>query len=201
MQALALCQKVCPTKIPFAPATKLGDGADGDVYEIVGDPHKVIKFCVMYDRYGSDLITEYEDINKVLCYLEKHKPAICARVYEHAFLTDGIQINQEYQLKYLLYYYVMEKLQKITEDEKKVFHSILSHEDRGIIKNFSEAEAFDMLMGMSKGLEFDFTKVFNFYDALKESSIKHRDIHVRNIMKDGSGNFRLIDFDRVELGE
>jgi hypothetical protein len=202
MQALALCQKTCPDKIPFIPVDKLGDGADGDVYGLEHDPNKVIKFCVLYERYpGDDIKKTYKNIDRVLLYLEKYKPHVCARVYMHKFLSHGIRKTTEGEQKYLLYYYIMQKLFKISDDEKKVFHSILSHEDMGINKEFTLDLVQDMLIGMSKGLEFDINSVLSFYDDIRKVKIKHLDLHVRNIMKDQFGNFKLIDFDRAKIGE
>jgi thiamine kinase-like enzyme len=101
--------------------------------------------------------------------------------------------------RYVLYYYIMEKLQKITEDEHKVFDSLVSHEDRGKKKNFTPAKVKEMLQGLRKGLDFDAQRVTFFYDNFNKSPVAHLDIHPRNIMKDAAGNFKLIDFDRAEI--
>ena len=93
----------------------------------------------------------------------------------------------------------MDKLNKISEDEKKVFHTILCHEDLNKKKNFSNDKILTMLNGMIKGLDFNFEKVIMFYEAQKSSIIKHNDFHVRNIMKDNFGNFKFIDLDRLDL--
>ena len=93
----------------------------------------------------------------------------------------------------------MEKLLKISEDEAKVFHSILSHEDRGIFKNFSTDKVKKMLHGMQRGLDFDLQKIMLFYEALQNPQILHLDIHPRNIMKDENNNFKLIDLDRLQF--
>ena len=102
---------------------------------------------------------------------------------------------------FITYYYVMENLSKITEDEKKVFYSLLSHEDRNVKKNYSLSSVIDMLKEMQRGLDFDYNKAFRFYRVLKESKFHHMDLHPRNIMKDTDGNFKLIDFDRVMIGD
>jgi thiamine kinase-like enzyme len=90
----------------------------------------------------------------------------------------------------------MEKLNKISEDEKKVFHSIMSHEDQNLHKNFSMSKIKNMLQGLSMGLDFDASKIIIFCENLRSTVIHHNDIHPRNIMKDNFGNFKLIDFDR-----
>jgi Ser/Thr protein kinase RdoA (MazF antagonist) len=56
-----------------------------------------------------------------------------------------------------------------------------------------------MLEGLRLGLDFEWDKVVRFYKACTRSEIIHEDIHHRNIMKDDSGNFKLIDLDRISL--
>jgi thiamine kinase-like enzyme len=94
----------------------------------------------------------------------------------------------------------MEKLQKITEDEGRVFHSILSHEDSGKIKDFSNEKIQELLFGM-RALDFDAEQVTLFCNNIKTPHLSHLDIHTRNIMKDDKGNFKLIDLDRVTLSK
>ena len=55
--------------------------------------------------------------------------------------------------------FVMERLNELSVDEKKVFHSILSHEDNNKIKNYSNDKVKEMLLGMSYGLDFDLEKI------------------------------------------
>jgi thiamine kinase-like enzyme len=93
----------------------------------------------------------------------------------------------------------MEKLFKISEDERKIFHTILSHEDRNIVKNYPLDKVKKMLTGMSYSLDFDYNKVIFFYQNLRDCPLQHLDLHVRNIMKDIDGNFKMIDFDRMKL--
>lgn len=200
MQALSLCLKVCPEKIPVVPTTNLGDGADGDVYDIQGDNNKVIKFCVLYDFCkDEDIESTYNNIDIVLSYLENNNISICAHIYSHGLLFRGFRETVSGKQKYILYYYIMEKLHKISEDEKKVFHSIISHEDSGKSKNFSASQVKSMLIGMQRGLDFNVEYVINFYNNLINCPIQHGDLHCRNVMKDKNGKFKLIDFDRSKL--
>ena len=66
---------------------------------------------------------------------------------------------------FILHYYIMEKLYTISEDEYKVFHTILSHEDREIKKNWSRKKIEETIKGLSLGLDFDKDKVLSFCDA------------------------------------
>lgn len=204
MFVLSLCRQLCPDKIPYQPDIRLGDGADGEVFSLTEDPLKVIKLGIKYEHRDEDLDREYLRITKGLEYLMESNPCSYARVYEYGYLgtfNREISTFRGGKQKFIMYYYTMEKLEKITEDEKKVFHSILSHEDRGIEKKFSPDKFREMLQGMGRGLDFDAEKVTFFCENIKSASVSHLDIHVRNIMKNASGDFKLIDLDRIKLGE
>ena len=195
MMALSLCQKLCPEKLSFNLGARLGNGVDGEVFDIIGESNKVIKLCVLYESYNN--INEYysKTIVPVLTLLISNPVDIFARVYTHEYLGT---FQSEFK-KFILYSYTMEKLENISEDEKKVFHTIISHEDRGIIKNYSTKEVQEILGGLSLGLDFNEERVIFFYEKLKSSPINHTDLHVRNVMKDKRGFFRMVDFDRAQL--
>jgi serine/threonine protein kinase len=199
MLVLKLCNQVCPDKVKFNLFNKLGDGADGEVFEL--EDNKVIKFCVQFDYGYPSLKDSYQKISKTLSYIQYNKPPVYARVYEYDYLGkyDREVFGTDKKQEYILYYYIMERLVGISEDEKKVFHSLLSHEDRGIFKNYSILKIKKMLEGMQLGLDFDMGRVIFFCEKLMQSSIIHNDLHPRNIMKDKDGNFKLIDFDRCTI--
>lgn len=202
MFVLSLCRQFCPDKIPYPIGNRLGDGADGEVFSITGVPDKVLKLGVFYERHDKGFEKHYKQIQKVLDYLIANQPDAYARVYEHGYLGSYTRKAEHWrsgEQKFLIYYYTMEKLNKISEDENRIFHSILSHEDRGIEKNFSPEKIHEMLQGMGRGLDFDAEKVTLFCDNIKRATVSHLDIHVRNIMKNDAGNFKLIDLDRIEL--
>lgn len=203
MLVLQLCQQLCPEKIPVKTGERIGSGgADGEVFQIVDEPTKVIKMGILYERHDRGLLNYFTAIQKGLDYIMIVKPAAYARVYEHGYLGTYSRKMEHWRSgkqNFIIYYYIMEKLQKISEDENKVFHSILSHEDRGIDKNFSSEKVREMLEGMGRSLDFDAEKVTLFCDNIRGASISHLDIHVRNIMKDDTGEFKLIDLDRIEL--
>ena len=202
MFVLSLCRQFCPDKIPVELGIRLGEGADGEVFTITGDSTRVLKLGILYERHDRGFESYYKQIQKALDYLIANQLDAYARVYEHGFLGSFSRKMEHWrsgEQKFIIYYYTMEKLNKISEDEKRIFHSILSHEDRGIEKNFSPEKIREMLEGMSRGLDFDAEKVMLFCDNIKRAPISHLDIHVRNIMKDDAGNFKLIDLDRIEL--
>lgn len=185
-----------------------GDGSDGEVFEIINDPSKVIKISIMYDlNFNNDLNIKYSELTKILYELVTDSPLVYAHVYEYEkialFKRDclvGDPANNRFEKQdCLLHYHVLEKCFKLSEDEKKVFHTIVSHEDYGIIKKFSSENLKEILFGLSRGLDFDEKRVIFFYESLLTCRIKHNDLHQRNIMKDSFGNFKLIDLDRLEI--
>lgn len=198
MKSLALCQELCPELIPVEPLLQIGDGADGEVFTIKNSSDKVIKFSIIYE-YSVPIEQDLERISKVLELLQETIPSACARVFDFKKLTGSYRNTVSGPQQYFLYYYIMEKCQKISDDEKKVFHTIISHEDRGINKNYSDFELRKVLKGLSIGLDFNLDKVMSFYKSIINCPIIHSDTHPRNIMKDQLGNFKLIDFDRSVL--
>jgi hypothetical protein len=200
MLVLPLCQKDCPDKIPPNLSTKLGEGADGEVFALHGEDNKVIKLSALFDYWDTNLAQEYSRIESVVKYIQSVPLPVYSKVFSFEKLIESQrEIWGGKQQNYILYSYVMEKCFSLSEDEKKVFHSIVSHEDLGIEKNYSEPQIKKMLNGMSLGLDFDAERVIFFYRNFRKSPVRHLDLHVRNIMKDGSGNFKLIDFDRTTL--
>lgn len=202
MFVLSLCRQFCPDKLPVQPGIRLGEGADGEVFTIIDDPNRVLKLAVLYERHDRGFLNYYKQIQKSLDYLIAIQPEAYAHVYEQGYLGTYTRKAEHWrsgEQKFIIYYYIMEKLEKTSEDERKVFHSILSHEDRGIEKNFSPEKIQEMLQGMGRGLDFDPEKVRLFCDNIRNAPISHLDIHVRNIMKNDSGDFKLIDLDRIEL--
>lgn len=206
MFVLSLVRHLCPEKLPVQPDVRLGEGADGEVLSIKDDSHRVLKLGIIYGRPGESVKRQYEQIEQVLNTVQHEQPRAYVHLYDHGYMgTYSRQIHirprGRAEQDFIIYYYLMDKLDSITEDEGKVFHSILSHEDRGIKKNFSAEKIQEMLQGMSRGLDFDAEKITLFCSNIKEAKLSHLDIAVRNIMKDSVGEFKLVDVDRVTIGE
>jgi serine/threonine protein kinase len=201
---LSLARQLCPDKIPVPTGERLGhDGADGETFEVANDPGKAIKFSIIYDRFPQPpLDIYYRQIIPILDYVMTTRPPMCAHVYEHGYLGEYSRPMPHWRngvQSFVIHYCIMEKLFSLTEDEKKVLHSLVSHEDRNIKKDLSSNRIKEMLGGLACGLDFDSEMVILFCNHLREASLEHLDIHVRNIMKDASGQFKLIDFDRAIL--
>lgn len=208
MQVLSLLDKLGIT-IPYQINKELGYGADGVVYDLKNDSG-VVKFSVLYDNFEQkSLKDKYNDIINIINYIISKKPQFFCEIFEFKDLgfssRDFLTYvdNKELKIKqnYILYCYKMEKLNKISEDESKVFHTIVSHEDSNKIKKYSSSKIKEILKGLSRGLDFDFEKVILFVDNINKSNIIHCDIHPRNIMKDNYNNYKLIDFDRSKIKE
>ena len=176
-------------------------GADGETFVVENDSTKAIKFSIIYDRFEETPLSLYQKkILPVLDYIMMVKPQMCARVYEHGYLGEysrpmiywrnGIQ-------NFVIHYCIMERLFPLTEDEKKVFHSLVSHEDREIEKDLSPEKIEKMLRGLARGLDFDAEMVILFCNQIRTSLLNHNDLHFRNIMKNKIGEFKTIDFDRA----
>lgn len=163
----------------------LGYGIDGQVYSFQNE--KIIKIS----RICSELNLSFFSLEKILSYLKNNRTHVFASVYDYGYL--GKINNDEF------YYYISEKLKPLSEDEKKVFHTLISHEDRNIVKNYSDAKIKKILFGLMRGLDVNPKKVIFFCTSLRRSRIKHLDLHSRNIMKNNNGDFKLIDFTRIKM--
>ena len=213
MMALKMLRKHnCP--LNFSLGNEIGHGgADGEVFEIKNDPNKVIKLSVIYEwdveqlpspiYIPADIKIRYDNISKVLDYLISHPEPTYVRIYARQYLGEYTRSivweDKTRDQKLILHYYIMEKLNKLSDDEYKVFHSILSHENRGINKNFTIKKIREMLEGMSHGLDFNVDKVIFFMENFRKSPIIYNDLHPRNIAKNSIGDFLLIDLDRSKL--
>lgn len=200
MYVLSICRQLCPDKLPVEPDQRLGDGADGECLSIVGDPDRVIKLGVLYDRGSQSIQSRYKKIKQSLETLIQTQPQAYVRVYEQNYLGTYDRPWCDTRQDFILYFYIMERLNPLSEDERKVFHSILSHEDLGLIKSYPPKKVREMLQGMSKGLDFDVEQVSLFVAQLQAAPLEHLDLHPRNIMK-RDGAFRLIDIDRCIIKE
>jgi hypothetical protein len=150
----------------------LGSGVDGAVYAL-SDSDSVVKFC---DAFDQALLTEI-----VAGYHPQY-----VKVLDFGIGEDGT------------HFIVMERLLSLSEDEGKVFHSLLSHEDKNAVKKrLSDPELMNVLAGLAKGLEFNADDVAIFYHQVVFGVMTHNDLHTRNIMKTSCGEFKLIDLNRI----
>lgn len=205
MQVLSLIKKDKPDFNPPNLGLEIGYGADGQVYELRDDPDKVIKYSVIYEWSLPPTAKEqYLRFKNNLTYIinNYHKHPFMVKIFNHDFLFQGKRkiVNNKDQ-NYLIHYVVMERLKEISEDEHKVFHSLLYHKNVFWSKDFTNQELNGILLGLAKGLDFNFEKMKSFYQEVKKSNIQHNDINLGNIMKNIDGDYKLIDLDRLSIKE
>ena len=199
MQILKLIQEN-DCHLQFRLGSELGYGSDGQSFLLKDFPGKVIKLGAFFQNINQkDPHEVWIKLKAVLDHLMNHPDPVYVKVWGTQFMGEYSRLFLDASQSYVLYFYLMEELYKLSADEARVFHSIISHEDDNKKKDFSLAKVRDMLQGMSKALDFDSQKILDFYQGVQDSPIVHHDIHARNIMKDRDGNFKLIDLDRSQL--
>lgn len=199
MRILSLLEAAVLAKVPYYVGARLGEGADGEVRVMPSHPNKVLKLSIIYDvDYSKNLPDKYKELCSFYSKIKKDNHPALVRLHEYGYVHMGDRETAVGKQDYLIHYAVMEKLFKISEDESKVFHTILSHEDANKIKNYAPDQVKEILFNLRRGLDFSEKEVKLFLNNLRSLSFQHNDIHVRNIMKTRLGNFKLIDFDRVK---
>ena len=198
MNVLPIIKKLTGNELNYIPDYQINEGADGQVFTIVGDEDKVLKLSILFGNSNKEVEQKYKNINRI-CFWRSHKSEPAFVAVEHfGRLGSSIPYSNNHQ-KFILHYHTMEKLETITEDERKVFHSLLSHEDLNIEKKYSMDQIKKMVNGMAKGLDFNRDEVILFVGNLRKSDIIQPDLHPRNIMKNKAGKFKVIDLDRCIL--
>lgn len=182
-------------KLPYEVDDEVGYGVHGQVFGIASDPSKVIKFSTLYET-STAIESEFKKINDAQNFLINQNHPNLAKVFETGLLMKGVRIFAGLKQQYYIYYLVMERLQKLTQDEAKVIKTVCDFYNKDQLFTKPLPLLIEELTGW-----FSFNKhnVLEFHRFLTSGPIKHNDVHRRNIMKDAAGNFKLIDFDRIEL--
>lgn len=170
----------------------IGYGVDGDAYSL-NSSDKILKISFLYD-YGFDIERVYNNLKSNIQSVIELKPKCFVNTHSFKQLESGYRkflINDTFtDQKYYIFCYEMDCCTKLTEDEKRVFHSILLN------KNSFKENYISLLNGMNDFLDFNIENVINFVNEVQQSSIKHIDISTCNIMK-FNDEFKLIDLDRI----
>ena len=176
--------------------TKIGDGADGTVYETISK--EIVKVSVFLNWDNQDIYQVQKNILGSLKYIEKSEPQHLVKISEIGsiiYITKFRSIHGD--LDAFIYSYKMERLNHLSDDEKRVFESI-SHRDSGNHPEINK-KTFEMTERLCDFYELDFKKTSLFLKSIATSHIIHLDIHPRNIMKDNDNNYKLIDLDRITI--
>jgi len=181
---IKLAQEYFPNEFnALAIGNKIGEGTSGVVHEY--NSH-VIKISIISDKVTFNSLSD-----KFNYLIDEKSITPFAKLINYKLFGRIPNSNLE------MYYYVMEKLEPLSEDEVKVFHTILSHEFFNKTKQYTPAQLNDVLNNLSRGLDFDKDEVTFFYNQVKNHPIQHMDVHCTNIMKKQQ-QFKLIDFDYLE---
>ena len=178
------------SEFPIVPGKEIGIGADGQVFDLPNN--KAIKYSILFD-YNQNI---HNIFNKRLNVFKTLDENVFVKIYDYKKVLESTRTFDEQNQTYIVYYYVMDKLSKISDDESKVFHTLLSHEDANIIKDYSTQQIINICNDLSKFLDFNKNKVMDFIFNYKSSKFIHLDLHPRNIMKLNE-EFKLIDLDRI----
>lgn len=201
MKSYQFIQQLCPDRNSIQPGKLIGSGFHGEVFEVENQTDRVVKFSkVSEDMCASRGTLEQfqENLHRVLAYQLRHDYACFVRVFSFNFLYSGEiswhpAANRLGMQKFILYSTVMEKLVPMSEDENKLFSTLCPM----INENVSGTEW--LVKQQADWLDFDFKKVMTFLNQIKHSPIEQQDFQRFNVMKDVSGNFKVIDFDFTKL--
>lgn len=175
---------------------EIGIGAQGTVFSIKNTSN-VIKISALYDwnKY-KNFENEYENISQVYNFIINNKPINVVSIFEFNKIHDGLRKTYNGEQRYIIYFSIQERLNNLTEDEKKVFKTVCQSVNNELDSSHS-IEA--ILKDLSSWYDFDLNKIIIFYNSLKQSRIEHKDFHIGNIMKDKNNNYKMIDFDLAQL--
>ena len=176
---------------------EIGYGADGQVFTLRDYPNKVLKFSILYDLdYSHTLDIKYANISKMFAHI-KSTVGCFPFLYDYGMLLSGNRKTTVGNQDYIIYYSIWEKLNKLSDDNKKVLFTILNAFDN----NSSIRSLKKDLDTLSMYLDFEIEKSITFFKELNNLKINHNDLHIRNILIDNNGYFKLIDFDKSTFKE
>jgi serine/threonine protein kinase len=152
---------------------KIGSGVDGEVFA-TANPNEVVKFSPKFD------LTPLVEV--------------ASGFHPHFVKVEDFGVSPDGETCFV----VMERLEPLTEDEERLFHSLVSHEDKNITKPVLSPMQLEVVLdGLLVGLFFKKGKVKEFYQRVVLGNLTHKDLAPRNIMKTKGGDYKLIDLDRL----
>ncbi len=177
----------------------IDSGADGEAY--LTNNNNVIKFSILFDlSYDFQMFKKSSEILKNLNDI-KNNPIDCyVKVINNDYLFDNqikTKIGNQF---YCLYYYTMEKLNHLSDDEVSAIRTLAPQVDKNN-PTIDLTKAKSAINEVSNYLDFNANKLLKFYSSYINCRYHHNDFHSRNIMKDSDGNFKLVDLDRITKKE
>jgi len=165
----------------------LGSGYNGTTYR-----SRKNNLCIKKSHCSLLDSERFKNIRNNIMYIIDN----CEKPYVGTF---NFEFNYDYSQYKIFYRYSMEVLNPLTDDEWKLFHTLVSHEDSCKVKDLSSHRVNFLIKDLSNYLDYNVDDVKVFCEDLVKSKIKHLDLHPRNIMKDNKGNFKLIDLDNLRM--
>jgi hypothetical protein len=215
MLVLPLCRKYCPEKLTMSVGQYINDGSDGHCFLLGNDKNKVIKFSILF----GERINRYATIEQVLSQLVAVKPRAYVRVHEYGYLgtfsrpweEEKTGIKYKSNQDFVLHYYIMDRLEDLSKDEREVFNHIFANygdpcvldlealQERNF-RTFSDLSEADLAtLAIGTGLDFDARVISLFCQEIAQSPIKQEDLHDLNIMRNKLGEYKIIDIDRCSI--
>lgn len=187
---------------------EIGSGISSTIYEIK-DTNKVLKISDNRNEfYGYEkLIEAFEEDSSIKNYFEI--PLILAPInksfYQQIELSDISYNNQNPR-----YYFILNKLNKLDDNETKIFEDILKYYNASdiseiIIDYENEIDEDDeyimdhLIENGHKYIDNEMKNIWEFFKIIFSYCEEYEffDIHVDNIMKDNQGNYKVIDIRTV----
>lgn len=191
-------QDDCLTYLPFRVGQRLGGGIHGTVFDLPDEHNTVVKIANIYSDVYDDYSAKFQRISKTYQFIIDNTNDALVKVFDFGQLYEGL-IKSSYSTKTgIIYYAKMEKLLPILEIEQKVFKTICDVYN-GLISINRPIK--DLIYELKEWFSLDEVKIFEFYDNLHSLQIEHRDVEVRNIMKNSVGQYKLVDFDLAIIKE
>lgn len=182
---------------PFPTTHQLGYGADGQVFAMPNQNDRVWKLSLVHKETKAACQEEVKRTIQNYEWIMSNEHPNIAKVYDVDYIASGERDTGYYLRHFAMFYSIIEKLEDFTVDEFKVISSLLQAEYASLtsLRNFPT-----VLNELRTFLTFDYDKVMEFQQFLLDCPIRHNDLGISmNVMKDSHGNFKLIDFDRIEI--
>lgn len=218
--------QTCPNELKQKVGDFIHHGWYGEVYELAIDPEKVIKLSVALDE--NNAIRELDDIK----HIESIDSPAVPKIYDYGILCD-IDLSGLKRLNLemggikdhgVAYYYVMERLYSLDNDEGSTIETILQSlhqiwdksDPRGseikqrqfIFRNRQELRKEAIKRNKEEDTdEWDeqnvdgglFQRILNLFEYMQLRGIVHHDIHGGNIMQNADGELKLVDLESIEI--
>lgn len=179
---------------------KIGQGTQGEVYSILGDPSKVIKFAYLDSNIGDP--REKNEKRKlsflaVMKYLSSYYFSCFPKVYGYGVI-DLDEVTSRRHTNPHISFSIWEKLERLPKNLEYMFDSIYNYMDRRE-SNFEVVADAVAHYNKSYNLNLDLKKFMKFYTQLICVPVSQGDMCGSNFMMNKDGDFKIIDFDRARL--